>query len=113
MGGGCKGFETDSHAHRVGVVWQACWFHIAGEGGMPFARAALVDGERFDLALDRTMVDHLDAAHLGKANAVVMRDGKARLRKGEAIIAILAFETWVARFLGVFFHLAEEGFESQ
>src|SRR6266567_1638234 len=81
-----KGFQSDIDPHSSAGCWQACWFCLTRERSIPFAGTALVDGERFDLPADRTMVDHLDRANLGEAHPLVVGDAKARLGKGETII---------------------------
>ena len=93
-----KGLESNINAHRIGVLRQPLRLHFTGEGGIPFAGAAPVDGECFDFATHRAMVDHLDTAHLGEADPVIMGDAKPRLRKGEAVIAALASEARIPRW---------------
>lgn len=107
-----KGLKPNINAHRIGVLRQPLRLYFTGEGGIPFAGAALVDSERLDFATHRAMVDHLDSAHLGEADPVIMGDAKPRLRKGEAVIAALASE---ARIPGVFSGLTapEKGFKGQ
>ncbi len=70
------------------------------------------DGERFHLAFDRAVIDHLDRANLGERQPVSMRETEARLRKGEASIASLAFEAGIA-WLFTCAASAKEGLERQ
>ena len=107
-----KRLESNINAYGGRGLRQVVRFYLARKGGVPFADAALVDGEGFDLATDRTMVDHLESADLREAHPVVMGDAKARLREGEASIAVLAPETWVSRFFSGLAS-AEERFKSQ
>lgn len=71
-----------------------------------------MDGAGFDALLDFPVVDHLDTANLGKRHAVVMREMKSGLGKGEAIIAIMPTEPRKTRGFACF-TTAEKGFESQ
>lgn len=71
-----------------------------------------MDGAGFDAPLDFPVVDHLDTANLGKRHAVVMREMKSGLGKGEAIIAIMPTEPRKTRGFACF-TTAEKGFESQ
>src|SRR5437588_165770 len=89
-----KGLQAYINAHGVGFFWQAFGFSLTGERGVPFASAALVDSECFDVAANGAMVDHFDGANLGEADPVLVGDAKARLRKGERVIAVLAREAW-------------------
>ena len=93
---GCKGLESDVNAHSAGLFWQAFWLYLTGERGVPFARAALVDGEGFDFATYRAMVDHFDGANLGEAHPVVLGDAEARLGERETVIAVPTAKTGIA-----------------
>jgi len=59
------------------------------------------------------MVHHFERTDLGEHHAMIMGEAKSTLREGEAIIAVIALETWKARLLSMFSDSAEEGSESQ
>jgi hypothetical protein len=109
---GGKGFEPYVNTHLERALWQPFRFTFYREGDIPLAGTAFVDGTGLDLSLDLTVVDHLHAANLGEADPVVMRDTKATLGEGEAIVAVLATKTREAGFFSALTS-PEEGFESQ
>jgi hypothetical protein len=108
-----KGLESDINPNLLRPERSAFRFALDREAGIPLACTALVDGQRFDLPTYRAMVDHLDAARFRETDAVIMRDGKARLWERETIIPATALETRVARVPCPFSTSAEEGLEGQ
>jgi len=108
-----KGFETDINSYLGWCFRQSFRFHLTREGDRPFAGGGTMDGACLDLSLDRAMVDHLETANLRETDTVIVGDATSTLREGEAVRAAIALEAWIARFLCVFFHTAEEGFESE
>jgi len=98
----------------------ALWVALNGKGGIPLAGRGATYREGFDRAAYRAMVDHLDSSDLGDHNPVIVREGKARLREGEAIIAIFALKAGVpwatclfGRGRGMLTDTAEKGLERQ
>ena len=63
VGDRCKGLESHINAYCVGLFWQTFRFHFTGERSVPFASAALVDGERFDVAAKGAVIDHFETAN--------------------------------------------------
>ncbi len=110
---GRKGLETHINPYLLRVRRQAFGLTLDREASIPFAGTALVNGERLDLAAYRAMVDHLDAAYFGETHAVIVGDGKARLRKGEGVIAAFALKAGIAWVLCMLTHPAKECFESE
>ena len=114
-----KGFKSyvNSHLSRgFGQVERVAFYR---EGDVPFACRGTSDGTRFHLAPERTVVDHLDASNLGEDNTIIMGGrlgngdkAKARLGKGEAIVAMISTEARKARFLTCF-AASEKGLEGQ
>jgi hypothetical protein len=82
------------------------------EGDIPFVGGRSANSTRFDLALDWTMIDHLNTADLGEANTVIMGDGETRLREGEGVIAVFASKARIAMLL-TFSKTPKEGFHRQ
>src|SRR5947209_6607641 len=89
---GRKGLESDIYSYARSNRFKAFRLTLHRKGNIPFVGTALMDGTRLNLALHGAMVDHLESANLGKGNAVVMGDAETRLRKGETLIAAIAFE---------------------
>ena len=109
---GGKGFQTDVHADLGRHISQAFRLALARKGDVPFASGGTLHRTRLDFALEGTVIDHLDTPHLGESHAVIMRDAKATLREGEAIVAISPTTTRVARiFTG--FTASKECLEGQ
>ena len=108
-----EGFQADINAHLLTTCWQALGFALDREAGIPLAGTALVDGERFDLACDGSMIDHLDAAHFGERQPIIMRDAEARLWEGKRVMAVLALETGIAWLLCVLTKTPKERFEGE
>jgi len=107
-----KGFEPNINTHLGRGFWQAKRLTFDREGNIPFAGTATSKSTRFHLALDRAMIDHLDAANLGKHHAAIMGDAETTLREGEAIIAVSPAKTGVARLFASD-PSPKEGFEGQ
>ena len=110
---GRKGLESYINAHLFRAFRQAFRFTFNRERDVPLAGRRAMDGTGFHLAFDGAMVDHLDTANLGEAQAVVMREAETALREGERVVPVLALETWKPRVLSVFSHATEESLESQ
>ncbi len=68
---------------------------LDGKRGIPLAGRGAAYREGFDLPTDRAVVDHRNCPNLGDHNPVIVREGKARLREGEAIIAIFPLKAGV------------------
>ncbi len=71
-----KGFESHINANRRRGVRQPLRLDFAREADVPLPRRGAFDGAGFDRAAQGTVGDHLDAADLGEAHAVVMREGE-------------------------------------
>ena|SRR3989442_3359731 len=112
-GEGRKGCESNVDPNLSTTFRKTLGFTLNREASVPFARRGMMDGERLDLAAYRAMIDHLDAPDLGEADAIIMGDGKAGLWEGEAVIAVPAFEAWIARVLGMFSRATKKGLEGQ
>ena len=108
-----KGFESNVNPHALGTFRQTFGFALDRERDVPLASRGTLDSTRFDLALHRAMVDHLDAADLGETDTVIMGETEARLWEGEGVIPVLALKAGIARFLSLFSETAEECLESQ
>ena len=67
-------------------IGQRLGFNFTSEAGVPVASSSTANGERLDLALDRTVENNLHIANLGQAQAAVFQL-EAELRVGEAIVA--------------------------
>jgi hypothetical protein len=109
---GGKGFQSDINANLRRMVWQSLWLVLSGEAGIPLARRGSPDGAGLDHPLDRAMIGHLDTADFGEANPFIMRDAKATLGIGDAIVALFAFKTGVS-WLFPSFDAAKESFHRQ
>ena len=107
-----KGFESHVNPHLGRGFWQALWLTLDREGHVPLASRGTSNSTRFDFAFEGTMIDHLDAANLGKRHTVIIGDTEATLREGEGVIAVTSTETRVARLL-TSFDASKERFESQ
>ncbi len=94
---GRKGCESDINPDWGSKRGQAFRLTLDAERDVPFARRSPVDGTGFDTSLDGPMVDHLDTANFGERDAGIMRQGKAGLREGEAIVAVMPTEARVSR----------------
>ncbi len=110
---GCKGLETYVYPHLGRDSWQAFGFYFTGERSIPLAGRGMLNCTSLDLALDGTMIDHLDATYLGEAHTFLMGDTEARLRERERVIAAPAFEARIARSFSTFSHAAEKGFHGK
>lgn len=66
-------------------IGQRLGFNFTSEAGVPVASSSTANGERLDLALDRTVENNLHAANLGQGEAVVFQL-EAELGVGEAVI---------------------------
>ena len=108
-----KGFESNVNPHAFGTFRQTFGFALDRERDVPLASRGTLDRTRFDLARNRAMVDHLDAADLGETDTVIMGETEARLWEGEGVIPVLALKAGIARFLSLFSETAEECLESQ
>ena len=108
----CKGFQPNVYAHLGGILRQAFRFALDGKGSVPLASRGAMNGEGFHLPPDGAVVDHLDRPDLGDHDAAIVCDAEARLREGEAIIAVTPTKTWIAGLLASL-DTAEEGLESQ
>jgi hypothetical protein len=114
-----KGFESNVNTYLGRGFWQTERLTLDREGNIPFASTAPSNSTRFHLALKGTVRDHLDTPNLRKCHTIIMGgrpgDGdntETTLRKGEAIVAVTATETRVARlFTG--FAASKERFEGQ
>src|SRR5205085_3461702 len=84
-----------------------------GERDIPFAGRGTLHGTGFHLALDRAMVDHLDAPDFREGHAVIMRDAEPTLREGEGVVSVLSLETREAGFFGMLFDTTEERLKGQ
>src|SRR6266566_818832 len=109
---GSECLESDINANSSVIFWQALGFALHRETGVPLARTAFVDRERFHLALERAMQDDLHMTNDRKSKFALLINLKAKLRVGEAIVAPFAFQTGIAWLL-IRFHPSEEGLECQ
>ncbi len=107
-----KRLESYVYSYLRGSVRKFLRFTLDREGHVPFPCGRTMHRAGLDLALDRAVIDHFDAANLGEAHPAVMRKGKATLRIGETVITAFALEAGVSRLL-TSFDAAKEGFESQ
>jgi hypothetical protein len=108
-----KGGESNVNPHSVRIGRQAFRFTLNREASVPLASTALVDGQGFDLATMRAMVDHLDPAYFGQADVVIVGDGKARLWEREAIIAPIALKAGISWVFCPFMHAVEKCLKGQ
>jgi len=107
-----KRFQADVNTDLFRAFWQTFRFALTGERDVPLSGTTPADGTGFDLTLERTVIDHLDTANLGESHAVIMRDAKATLREGEAIVAVSPTKTGKARIF-TSFAASKERFEGQ
>jgi hypothetical protein len=109
---GRKRLESDINPD-VRLHWlKALGFTLTGEGYVPLASPTTPNGTGFQLALERTVSDHLHPANLGKRHVVIMGETEPALGEGETIIAVCATETgkpWLLSCLTA----SEKGFEGQ
>ena len=108
-----KGLETYINADLGRYFRQSLRFAFYRKGDIPLASRGTVNGAGLDLALDWTMVDHLEGADLREYHAVIMRDAKTTLRECEAIVAPIALETRKPWLLSMLFVAPEEGFHGK
>jgi hypothetical protein len=119
-GEGGKGFESYVNSDLGRHCGQAFRFALARETHVPLAGRTASNGTGFHLAQDLTVIDHLDTANLGESHAVIrlplpadnMRETKATLREGEAIVAVSPTKTGKARIF-ISFASSEKSFEGQ
>ncbi len=107
-----EGLEPDIYADLFGTLRQALRLAFNGETHVPFAGTPPLNGAGLDLALDGTMIDHLDRADFREGYTAIMGDTEAALRIGETVVAMLATKAGIAGFLACF-HTPKEGFEGQ
>jgi len=107
-----KGLEPYVNADLFGAFRQALGFDFARERSVPLAGAALLDGEGFDLALQRAMQDELDMPNARSKELALLVKLKAKLWIREAIITALALEAGMA-WVFASFDAAEERLKSQ
>jgi hypothetical protein len=112
-GEGSKRLESYVNPDVCRCFWKAFRLALAGKRDIPFARAASLNGAHLELALERPMIGHLDAANLGETHPIIMGDAKPRLREGERIIAMCATKTRETRLLGMVTCSAKEGLKGQ
>jgi len=90
--------QAQVNADRLITGFERALFYLTGKDDIPVLTLSL-QSTRLDLALDRTMQLDFDASYLGKADSIIVCQGKTNLWIGEAIIAIVPLETWIARSL--------------
>src|SRR2546425_269039 len=108
---GRKGLESDIYSYLRRVLRQAKMLTRTRKRDVPFAGRGTLHRTGFHLALDRTVIDHLDTANLGEAYSVIMRDAETRLWEREGVVSAFALETGIARVLRLFSHSTEKGFK--
>ncbi len=108
-----KGLQANVYAHLGRHFGQAFRFALTGERDVPLPCRATADSTGSDVALDGTVIDHLDRTNLGKCHAIIMRDAEARLWEGETIVSALALKPRKPRRVRSFSDAPEKGFESQ
>ena len=119
IGEGRKGLESDVNPDLSSNRVKSFRITFDRERHIPFARTTPTDGTGFDGSLDRTVIDHFDTANLGECHAVIMRETKAALREGEAIVAVSSTKARKTRIFylpprqGSSFAASEKRFESQ
>ena len=101
--------ESQVYADISLVLSHRLTCYLTGKDDIPGITLSL-DRTGFDRACDLSMQLHLDTANLGEADAAILRQGETGLRVGEAVVAALALEAWIARFLTIP-HAPEEGIE--
>ena len=106
-----KGVESYINPDLLLTFRQAFRITFNGERDIPFASRGMPDSTGLALALDGTVIDHLDISYFRKADSGIMRDAKATLRKGEAIISSLALEAGKARFFRMFSYPTKKSLE--
>ena len=109
---GGKGLESHIDTYLRGIIRQTLRVSLTRERSIPLACRGTVDGEGFDLSLERAVQDHLDMTDARSKELALLVDLKATLGVGEAVIAIFASKSWRARFF-TGFAPSKEGFECQ
>jgi hypothetical protein len=107
-----KRLESHVNAYVGKEFRQTFRFTFYREGSIPLASTASLDSERFDLASHGAMQNNLDVSYARKSQLALLVDLEAKLRIGEAIVAIFATETGEAGFL-TSFTPSEKGFKSK
>ncbi len=81
-------------------------FNLTGEGSVPLARATTPNVASLNLPFNRAMQFDVDVADFRECQMMPV-NLKTRLREGEAIVAMLSPESWIARLFSGF-HAAKE-----
>jgi len=105
-------FQANIETYSLIALWQALGFYFARERSIPLASAALLDGERLELALDLSVQHNLEMPDARSKELALLVKLKAKLWIGEAIIAVLALEAGIAWGF-TSFDTAEERLKSQ
>src|SRR5258706_5517858 len=110
---GSKRLESDIYPDLLRAFRKPLGVTFHRKGSRPLARRGTADGERLDLATNGPMQDDLEVSNPRSIQLALLVHLEARLRVGEVVIAVLALETWEARFLCMGFDSAKEGFHGQ
>jgi len=113
IGESSKRFQPYVNTDLFRSLRQSLRLALTREAHIPFAGRGTMHGTGFDLTLDRTMIDHLDAANLGKGHTVIMGNAEARLWEGETIVSALALKPRKPSRVRSFSDTPEKSFESQ
>jgi hypothetical protein len=88
-------FQSNVNPHLRRRFRQPFRLDFTREAGIPLAGAALVNGKRFDRALERPMVHEFDRSHFRNDDPMIMGETETGLRERETIIAIFATKAGV------------------